>query len=335
MNISMQKILYGLLVMIGIFTFSYSSKADSNDFSVIPILPENQNKDVLSYFDLTVIPNQKQELKIKITNNANENVKYNIYVNTAATNQNGILDYSISEFEKDESMKLSVKECVYVEEPRVELPPKGSKEITLRLSIPETPFEGIALGRITVEPVPVIENKKEGISNLFTRTLALQLSESKENIVPKLEGGAVLVSQENLRNNVKFELRNITPVIIPKVKAEITILKQGSKTPIVEETKEQLSFAPNSKFGLMTEWKQQFDPGNYIYNINLRDEKGHIWKFTKEFEIKEEIAKDLNEKSVDARDNTIWIYLIIPFILVVIALLSMLYILIKKKKMPK
>lgn len=332
MNILIQKILYGLLVMIGIFTFSYSSQADSNDFSVIPILPENQNKDVLSYFDLTVIPNQKQELKIKITNNANEKVKYNIYVNTATTNQNGILDYSISEFEKDESMKLSVKECAYVEEPQVELPPKGSKEVTLRLSIPEPPFEGIALGGITVEPV--IENKKEGISNLFTRTLALQLSESKENIVPNLEGGAVLVSQENLRNNVKFELRNTTPVIIPKVKAEITILKQGSKTPIVKETKEQLSFAPNSKFGLMTDWKQQFDPGNYIYNINLKDEKGHSWKFTKEFEIKDEVAKDLNEKSVDVKDNTIWIYLIIPFILVV-ALLSMLYILIKKKKMPK
>ena len=329
MNISIQKILYGLLVMIGIFTFSYSSKADSNDFSVIPILPENQNKDVFSYFDLTVVPNQKQELKIKVTNNSNESVKYNIYVNTATTNQNGILDYSISEFEKDESMKLSVKECVYAEETRIELPPESSKDVTLRLSIPASPFEGIALGGITVEPV--IDDKKEGISNLFTRTLALQLSESKENIVPKLEGGAVLVSQENLRNNVKFELRNTTPVIIPKVKAEITILKQGSKTPIVEETKEQLSFAPNSKFGLMTEWKQQFDPGNYTYNINLKDEKGHSWKFTKEFEIKDEVAKDLNEKSVDVKDNTIWIYLIIPFILLVVALLSMLYILIKKK----
>lgn len=49
------------------------------------------------------------------------------------------------------------------------------------------------------------------------------------------------------------------------------------------------------------------------------DEKGDSWKIT----------KDLNEKSVDIIDNTIWIYLIIPFILVV-ALLSILYILIKK-----
>lgn len=50
-----------------------------------------------------------QNLQIKITNNSSENTKYSIYVNTATTNQNDILDYSISDFDKDNSMKVSIK----------------------------------------------------------------------------------------------------------------------------------------------------------------------------------------------------------------------------------
>ncbi len=90
------------------FSFEQLALADSNDFSVVPVLTENQNPDVLSYFELTVTPNQKQTLKIRIKNNSNESVKYNLYVNTATTNQKGIIDYSITDFEKDESLKLSL-----------------------------------------------------------------------------------------------------------------------------------------------------------------------------------------------------------------------------------
>lgn len=203
--------------------------ADINDFSVTPVLTENQNPEVPSYFDLTVTPNQKQTLKIKIKNNSNESVKYKLYVNTATTNQNGIIDYSINNFEKDESLKLSLKDCLTLTEQLVDVPANSEKEVSLELSVPETPFEGIALGGITVEPS--IEKGSNGVNNIFTRTLAIQLTETAKKISPKLEGGEVKVSQENLRNNVKFELRNITPTIISKVNAEIAITKKGNKNP--------------------------------------------------------------------------------------------------------
>lgn len=331
MNISIKNIIHVLVVVVSILTFSHTVKADSNDFSVIPVLPENQNTSVSSYFDLIVSPNQKQDMQIEITNNSSENVKYSIYVNTAITNQNGIVDYSISEFDRDMSMKVSIKDCIYLEETLIEIPPKTTKEVSFKLNVPSTPFEGIALGGITVEPI-VEEAKKEGVNNVFTRTLAIQLSESNADITPKLEGGEVSASQENLRNNVKFELRNVTPVIIQKVKADITITKRGSKHPILEETKEKLSFAPNSKFNLMTEWKKKFKAGDYIYYVNLSDEKGNTWEFRKEFEIKEDEAKKLNEKSVDVEGKTMWNYLLIIFVLIVVSLISILYIIIKKMK---
>ncbi|EOH8749939.1 DUF916 and DUF3324 domain-containing protein [Enterococcus faecalis] len=298
--------------------------ADSNDFSVIPVLPENQNPDIPSYFDLTVTPNQQQTLQVKIKNNSDENVKYKIYVNTATTNQNGIIDYSISDFEKDESMKLSIKDCITLNEPLVEVPANSEKEVSLELNIPEAPFEGIALGGITVEPIA--EEGNEGVNNLFTRTLAIQIAQSTTSISPELYGGDVLISQENLRNNIKFELRNSTPTIISKVKAEIAITKQGDKQPIIEQTKEHLSFAPNSKFSLMTEWNGQFESGKYVYNINLKDDAGKQWDFDKEFEIKSEEAEKLNKTSVDLKDNKNYFLYVISMILVVIMATFIIYI---------
>lgn len=300
--------------------------ADSNDFSVTPVLTENQNPEVPSYFDLTVTPNQKQTLKIKIKNNSNESVKYKLYVNTATTNQNGIIDYSMTNFEKDESLKLSLKDCLTLTEQLVDVPANSEKEVSLELSVPETPFEGIALGGITVEPS--IEKGSNGVNNIFTRTLAIQLTETAEKISPKLEGGGVKVSQENLRNNVKFELRNITPAIISKVNAEIAITKNGNKPPLLTQTKDQLSFAPNSKFNLMTEWDKQFDPGDYTYSINLTDGEGNKWSFSKKFKIEAEIAENLNKTSVDRKESFfekyfIYILVLLSILFIVFALLML------------
>ncbi len=302
--------------------------ADNNDFSVTPVLTENQNPEVPSYFDLTVTPNQKQTLKIKIKNNSNESVKYKLYVNTATTNQNGIIDYSIKNFEKDESLKLSLEDCLTLTEQHVDVPANSEKEVPLELSIPETPFDGIALGGITVEPT--IEKEANGVNNIFTRTLAIQLTETAKEISPKLEGGGVKVSQENLRNNVKFELRNITPTIISKVRADIAITKKGSKNPIIKKTKDQLSFAPNSKFNLMTEWDKQFNPGEYTYIINLTDEKGNRWTFAKKFEIKEEVAKKLNKTSINTKEVFPGKYNVYIVTLLIILFLLILWVILKK-----
>jgi len=324
------------LVLILAFTgliFGQLALADSNDFSVIPVLPENQNPDIPSYFDLTVTPRQQQTLPVKIKNNSDENVKYKIYVNTATTNQNGIIDYSISDFEIDESMKLSIKDCITVNEPLVEVPANSEKDVSLELNIPETPFEGIALGGITVEPIA--EEGNDGVNNLFTRTLAIQIAESTTAISPELYGGNVLISQENLRNNIKFELRNSTPTIISKVKAEIAITKKGDQQPIIEQTKEQLSFAPNSKFNLMTEWNGQFEPGKYVYTINLKDDAGNQWEFDKEFEIRSEEAEKLNETSVDEKRRFIKAYFSYIVIFLLIFIGGLIWAVLRKNKNNK
>ncbi|MGX7173943.1 DUF916 and DUF3324 domain-containing protein [Enterococcus ratti] len=288
------------IVMISAFAFEQMVRADNNYFSVTPVLPENQKSKDSSFFDLKVVPNQKQHLQINVTNHTATAQKYKISINTATTNQNGIIDYSLEDFEKDSSMKISLKDCLSLKESQVEIAANSEKEIIFDLNTPSEPFEGVLLGGITVEPI-ITANDNEGIHNIFTRTIAIQLTETENKVVPEVKAGEITVTQINLRNHIQMELRNVTPTVISKVKAVIRITKKGEKQPIIEQNKERLSFAPNSKFHLITQWQEQFESGSYVYSIELADSSGHQWHFTKEFEIKEKAAKKLNATSVDEK----------------------------------
>ena len=322
----------GILVLIFIFAsvgFGQAVRADSNNFSITPILPENQLAGNLSYFDLTVTPSQKQILQIKVKNNSDEVSQYKVYVNTATTNQNGIIDYSMSEFEKDESMKFSLKDYIKLNEPEFEVPAESEKIVSLELSVPESGFGGVLLGGVTIEPVA---EETQGISSIFTRTLAVQLRESSEEVIPKLESGNVLIAQENLRNNVQFELRNVTPTVISSVKANITITKKESKEVIFEQKRDKLNFAPNSKFYLLSQWNAQFKPGEYIYNIDLKDNKGNNWSFHKDFNIESDKANKLNETSVDKNKISVKDYLVYVVIVIILLIASGIWIIKKYKR---
>ncbi|MBO1308789.1 DUF916 and DUF3324 domain-containing protein [Enterococcus sp. 669A] len=296
-----RKLIMLTTLIISGLAFGQTTLADGNDYLVRAVLPENQNPDVSNFFDLTVSPGQKQTLQVMIANPTDSPQKFKMYINTATTNQNGIVDYTQLDFERDESMKVSLKDCITIAEPQIEVPANSEKEITMELTVPAEAFEGILLGGITIEPDL---DQADGGSSIFTRTIAIQLSETENEIAPEMDAGEVTIAQDNLHNNVRFELRNVTPTLISKVKATTNITKKGSDKPILEQEREQLSFAPNSKFNLMSEWNQQFQAGEYTYSIQLTDEAGHEWSFIKDFVIEADAASKLNKTSVDEASSS-------------------------------
>ena len=320
----MKKIIVMVAYVCCFFSFGISVFADSNSYSVTPLSPENQKEDSPGYFDLKVIPNQKQTLKVMIENTSDKEQHYKIYVNTAATNQNGIIDYSIGDLKKDTSMEFSLQDLIELKDPQVAISANSQKEVTMILSVPEKLFNGVLLGGITIEPVT--KNNEKEINNVLTRTLAIQLTESEDEIQPEVKAGAVSISQENLRNNVSIELRNIKPVVLTKVTANISIRKAKEEKSIIEQKRENLSFAPNTSFKLMNEWNKPFESGEYIYSIELNDEKDNKWHFEKKFTIQEKEAKTFNETSVvDYKNDKHSFQLYTCLVLVLLFLSGILY----------
>lgn len=319
-----------LCLVITIFFITVNSLAimgytEGQNFSMTPILPDNQNKEISSYFDLKVKPGEEQRLQIKIMNLTEQTQKYQISINTAGTNNNGIVDYTLENFVKDKSMLISLKECVQLVENQVEIPANEEKTVEIDLIVPEVPFDGILLGGVTVEPITKTNNT--GISNVFTRTIAIRLNENEKEVIPELQSGDISVSQSNLRNTVSLELRNVSPVLMSNISSSIIIKQKRNGKVILKEERNQLSVAPNSQFKYTSEWNDALKPGEYTYSAIFKDSKGHEWKFSKDFSIEKKKADHLNATSVDERnsDFSMYYYLLIAVvaILVLISIIRM------------
>ena len=74
---------------------------------------------------------------------------------------------------------------------------------------------------------------------------------------------------------------------------------------------------------MLLEWDKQFDPGDYTYSINLTDGEGNKWSFSKKFEIKAEVAENLNKTSVDRKESFFEKYYI--FFLVLLSILFIVF----------
>ena len=84
-------------------------------FSVRAVLPENQVNSQVSYFDLHMAPERKQDLTVEIYNKEAKEIKAKISVVSASTNGNGIIDYKTPGI-KDKTLKIPFSEIAKVQE---------------------------------------------------------------------------------------------------------------------------------------------------------------------------------------------------------------------------
>ncbi|EEJ1215528.1 DUF916 and DUF3324 domain-containing protein [Listeria innocua] len=328
-KISLTFMLICLSLIGGIFYSSSAVSAAGFNYTATPILPSSQEQDVTSYFKLRVTPNQEETLQVKTENQSDENQKFKVIVNTASTNQNGIIDYSLHDVEKDSSMKYSIQDLITSDLPIVEVAANSEQIVSLKLKIPEESFRGVLLGGITIEPFQD-ETKHEQVNNAYTRTFAIQISENDEPIPANLEAGEVSLSQINYHNVVSLLIKNKAPTIITSVEANIKVTKKGQTEPLLNEVKKDMSIAPNSQFFLPVEWKDLFSSGEYEYEVTLHSQQ-QDWNFKKAFSVKDKEAKKLNDLSIDEKsDSGTYIYPILVFIKVAVILIA-LY-LFKKKR---
>lgn len=317
-NLLKEIIISFVLLIICLFMSTMNVSAEGLDYTVSPILGQNQDDKIKSYFKLKLQPNQQENLQFNLENFSEKPQKFNIKVNTASTNMNGIVDYSRHIFQRDPSMKFSLQELIDNPQSQIEIPGHSKKIVSLKLNMPDTIFDGVLLGGVTIEPALGNKNKEQ-VSNIYTRTIAIVVSENDKKIVPEIVSGDVRNSQINYHNISKIALRNISPTIIKPVKAHIRVYKSGSEKSLLDQTKYDMSIAPNSQFELPVEWKRKLKTGHYQYKVRL-DTKEKSWFFVKEFEIKSVEAKVLNKQSVD-KDSTSILYIIVAIVFLVMAAL--------------
>lgn len=312
-------------------TNSSATIDNANAYTVTPVFGATQNNKTSNFFDMTLTPKQKDTFKLTITNTTPNPQKFKVQVNTATTNSNGIVDYTKSSFEKDPSMSLVLSDLISPNRKDISVPGKQSQTIDFQITMPEKLFSGILLGGVTIRPVEIAgDQSKGGIQNVYMHTIAIRVNETAETIPAKLESGSVKIGQINRHNTVSMEIKNPQWKLLSKVEGDFFVKEKGTNKTIIHEKKNNLSFAPNTRFDLPILLKDSFKPGHYTYTIKLKNHEGN-WTFSKDFTINKKQADQYNKRSVDHKaKNLHWLKYLMAFLILVI-LGTVCYILGKKK----
>lgn len=320
-----------ILAFIGVLFLGNTQLVSANgaNFSVKGILPDNQKKEGVSYFDFELAPKEEKTIEVEVSNNSDIQQNYVIGVNTATTNMNGVIDYGESDI-YDDTLSISMDEIATFE-PNLTLDSGETKKVPIRLLMPDKKFEGILLGGISIAEV-LQEQQETQIANQFSYSIALVLSQGDSVPTIDLAMPKVVVEQINRRNVISANIQNKSATIVNNLSVEARIYRDKKEKPLYYQEGEQMRMAPNSNFnfGVSTN-NQPLKAGKYTMVVKATD-GDQEWEWEKEFEIKDDEAQKLNKTAVELENDNLVLYLAIAAALVALVLIIVIVILIKKNR---
>ncbi|WP_165007463.1 MULTISPECIES: DUF916 and DUF3324 domain-containing protein [unclassified Enterococcus] len=338
MNSKIKGIISLFFLIFSIFSISPKVLAEeSGGFSVSPLDPETGEVQS-SYYDLTVVPDQKLKLQVEIYNSSDKNMKIQVETNTASTNNNGITSYLKTE-QQDSSLKVAFDKIAKAETEQVNVPAKGTAVANINIEIPKDAFKGEILGGLRFTEIKTEEEKKQqknAVENNIAYTIGVLLHESDEEVAPEMALNKVFTEQRNSRNYISANLQNKAPRIIRELTVKAQVYQKGTDKLSYEASNDAMRMAPNSNFnfGISLENKK-FIPGEYTMKISGTAD-GEPFDFSQDFTITAKEAKEYNKNSVFITDEPKTNYLLYVLgILLLIFIVVFLWFIKNKKKVSK
>ncbi|MGM0010939.1 WxL protein peptidoglycan domain-containing protein [Enterococcus sp. DIV1059_1] len=280
------KILFTFIFVFSLLTFVFDNKqvfAEGSDYSVVPLLPENQKTDTKSFYDIELTDNQPFKLSFSIENISDNKKSFSVLGFDAATNSNGIIDYSNENL--SEKVDKNKRLTNYLELPTsFSVEPGETKKISFKLSPDNSQFEGYILGAIQI--VPEIKKEESGITNQFTRTIAIRLwgSTKKDKINTSIIDIPKNFSVSNGKKpSIHYTLKNEAPIIEKNTVINTTLkMKNNDKERIIIEDEQKLDFAPSSLLDREQKLSDKLDDGEYIYEVTslVNNKKKETYSYT-------------------------------------------------------
>lgn len=135
----------GLLFMS--FSMRVSAEENPSNVAISAVIPDNQIDKNKTYFDLLMTPGEEQELEVVLTNSSDEAITMESSVNSAITNDNGVVDYSQAKPQYDKTLKHPLSSIATFEKEQV-IPANSKKTMKIKIKMPETEIKGIIAGGV-------------------------------------------------------------------------------------------------------------------------------------------------------------------------------------------
>lgn len=262
------------IIITGLFHGGALAEDTKIPLTIDPVYPKNQNPQTKGYFDLSVNPNTKQSLSIKITNNKAKQVMVNIIPANAYTNPSGGMMYQ-QEINSSDTVLLpdAIRMAKYIEVQRtVTVPPLSSVEVPIIINVPKSDGQTLLGGILfTVQGGQKVEQQpvKKGIANFVLKSetvyaVALQLNlPNKEKT--HFSFGKVGFTPEN--GTLFVEMTNDSQKIQNEIKGTYTVSNTSGKQ-LFAGNYGPFKMAPKSRIRYPIQWgNKTLNNGKYIINI--------------------------------------------------------------------
>lgn len=317
---------------------------ESGSFTYRVQHPENQQSDA-GYFDLRMMPNQKQIVQIELTNSSpTQPVTVEVKRNAVKTNSNGVLEYGPNTIKNDKSATVNFDTVVNVPK-SVTLAGGETKNIDIEIQMPEKSFDGVVAGGIQLQQKENDDEKKQresqsGVTNRYAFLVGVLLSETDATVPSEITFNSIYPGLSNYRNAVFLNFSNTAMAFTGDVSVEFDIREKGSDNILYDTKKTDMKIAPTSMidFPLLLNG-DEMKAGNYIGHavVTSGDQR---WEWEQDFDITQEDADKYNKQDVSLvqEQGINWQFILLLVgagVLLLVAISLIIYFIRKNKRRSK
>lgn len=308
------------------------SFASTPDYYISPVFSEHQSKNVTTFFDLRWSPGESDKIGITITNTTDEDKTFQIKVNKARTNGNGVIDYSDgSKEESDASQPLITSMVTFPKS--VEVAAHQSQVIYSTISFPQKDFNGIKMGGIEVEEQHSSQEKQNVVSYVLPLIIRGNIDQRPQ---AKITFGKFDLKQSTFHDfALSLPISNMNATLLKDAQVNVTLKR--SDGGVVWNKSSKFLITPETTFVYNQPIDKDLKAGAYKVELVIKHGK-ESWESTQELTVSKNTAskmkqttKEGNNFSVSKKKTVLLVIATVICTLFIIGLVVLLYRKLKKR----
>lgn len=271
-----KKIIMSMVIVFFLGIKLSSVEASTVPFSVEPVFGENQNKNIADYFDITVAPLEETTVQVNIMNNSESENQYEVLLENAFTNQNGIIDFHKEPMENGlipdfTSLGSSVE--------KVTIAAKSSLKHPIQIKIPESTYDGVLLGGIRIRELSQ-ETSQAQVKNTYSYLIPVKLHQGKQDFPDTLKSGKITIDTTHpLQSNLNLTLTNPQPDVLRNLQLSVQLkLKKDTSQDWQDIAEKEIQMAPLTTTEFPVSLDKPLNAGTYFVKV-----KGQTATFKQEW----------------------------------------------------
>lgn len=316
------------IVGVAIFFMLFINKtflANEITYSASPVFNEYQTENVPDYFDMTLLPENVCEIGIKIVNQDNKPHEYQLTVENAFSNRNGIIEYTAETMRYRQIPAMSTLATI---EEKVQVAATSEVIVPITVTLPKESFEGTTLGGIRVRKTDDKENEGQ-IVNRYSYLIPVKIHQGNQDYPEEIRFKGAALQVVKYDSNLEIVFENIHPVVLKGMNVQVTMKRMGqTNSPTQMLYDDEVRMAPETVNHMLLRLNQEeVKAGKYLVTIEAKGKEFHqTW--TEELEVKASEAKTINE-NIDMpkkEPSKMWVFMVIVLILIFIIVVQMIVI---------